>query len=721
MNTIRTLSQSMINKIAAGEVIERPASVLKELVENSLDAGSTRIDVTIDKGGTDLLRVVDNGSGIAADQLVLALSPHATSKISDSDDLFRIGTFGFRGEALASIAEISQMSIKSRVADSNEGAEIHSNGGERTELITCGIPVGSQIEVRNLFFNTPVRRKYLKSITTEVGHITETFIRLALPHPTIHFTLKHNGRVIHELPPDDNPQNRIRQLFGEDIVRNLIYVESHAGATVHVSGFVSHPSQNRNNNRMQYFFLNKRYIRDRALQHALSEAYRGLLLSGRFPIAFLQITMSPEMFDVNVHPTKMEVRFLDSSRIYADFLSAIREKFLQSDLRNRVSADHSDNTEETPSRFETPLQIHRAASHDPNDPRSALAPSVIEESRNRARDWLEQMSRDKNSNEPAKTNSPSTTSSSFGDETESKSPCDSVSFSDSDLSGFDTLSSESNTSVSDFAKTSTDKFDGDDLSFYALPDRPELSEQADQNRQPTFIGKHNENDNDNDNENNSNNNNYTVENQSVSNKLQMLLADRIAYSPQGKLVVQMHNRYLIMETLEGIALIDQHALHERVLYEQLKERMNEGQLESQRLLVPIPVDLSPNEFACVAEHTEFFETLGLLVEPFGGETVLISSFPAILSKTPPLELLMSLLGPLLEAGKKLSRTEMLEEMLHSMACKAAIKAGDHLRSDAIAQLIVLAEKEVNVHHCPHGRPSILVFSREELDKMFKRT
>jgi DNA mismatch repair protein MutL len=697
----------MINKIAAGEVIERPASVLKELVENSIDAGSTRIDVAVDKGGTDLLRVVDNGCGIAAEQLVLALSPHATSKIADSEDLFRIGTFGFRGEALASIAEISQMSIKSRVAESNEGAEIHSNGGEQTTPVPCGIPVGSQIEVRNLFFNTPVRRKYMKSITTELGHITETFIRLVLPHPAIHFTLKHNGRIIHDLPPEETPLNRIRQLFGEEVTRDLIYVENRVGAVVRVFGLVSHPNQSRNNNRMQYFFLNKRYIRDRALQHALGEAYRGILLTGRFPMAFLQIEMSPDMFDVNVHPTKMEVRFLDSNRIYADFLGVIREKFLNSDLRSRYHADSSDRTAAqtgtTSSVSEEHLHIHAITSRDLNDPRTALAHSTTEETRKHIRDWVEQISRNKTSEEPEKTNHSSAIPpnsdksdsdiSVFGVSDSAKLDSDKSGFGKPDSGGFDSRSRLSST------------FGGKDLSFHALPDRPVLPEQTEKTPQPSFVKDDSDN----------------AANKSVLTDLQKLFSDRVAYSPQGKLVVQMHNRYLIMETLQGIALIDQHALHERILYERLKEKMNEGQLESQRLLIPIPVDLSPNELACVTEHVEFFQTLGLYVEPFGGETMLISAFPAILSKTPPMEILMSLLEPLLAAGKKLNRTEMLDELLHSMACKAAIKAGDQLRSDAITQLVLLAEKEANAHHCPHGRPSILVFSCEELDKMFKRT
>ncbi|GHT17351.1 DNA mismatch repair protein MutL [Planctomycetales bacterium] len=648
MPTIKTLSQSMINKIAAGEVIERPASVIKELVENSIDAGSTRIDIAVENGGANLIRIVDDGIGIAADQLHLALSPHATSKIADTDDLFRIATFGFRGEALASVAEISQMSIKSRTAEHHEGAEIRSNGGERIEPVPCGVPVGSQIEVRNLFFNTPVRRRYMKSTTTEFGHIAETFVRLVLPQPKIHFTLKHNGRVVHDLPPDETPLARIRQLFGEDVVRDLIYIESPPRAVVRVTGYVSHPNQSRANNRMQYFFLNHRFIRDRSLQHALNEAYRGMLTVGRFPIAFLQIEMPTDMFDVNVHPTKMEVRFLDTNKVYSGFLSAIREKFLSTDLRGKF---HSDTAKKgiTQDNATPPWEEESATVRvrDPNDPRTALADSVIAEIRNKTQHSNnEQASHEPGGMPPVTPGIPGTLS-----------PARNV---------------------------------RSPLSLHSLPDRPAETAPA--------IPRQ-----------------YSPVNDHVPS-----LADHATFTPEGKLVAQMHNSYLVLETADGIALIDQHALHERVLYEQLKERMSAGHLESQRLLVPVPVDLSPNELAVVLENLVFFKSLGLQVEQFGGNTVLVSAFPAILAKTPPTEILLSLIEPILASGKKSNRVEQIDEMLHSMACKAAVKAGDKIRPDALVRLVELAEKEINSHHCPHGRPSSIVFTREELDKMFKR-
>lgn len=682
--TIRTLSQSMINKIAAGEVIERPASVVKELVENAIDAGATRIDVAVDQGGADLIRVVDNGCGIATDQLVLALSPHSTSKIAEADDLFRILTFGFRGEALASIAEIAQMSIRSRMPANNEGAEIRSDGGERTESVPCGMPPGTQIEVRNLFFNTPVRRNYMKSTTTEFGHVAETFVRLVLPQPKIHFTLKHNGRVVHDLPPESSMLARIRQIFGEDIAKNLIEVESRSGSPVRVHGFVSHPNQSRGNNRMQYFFLNGRFIRDRALQHALNEAYRGLLTVGRFPLAFLEVELAPNQFDVNVHPTKMEVRFLDSNRVYSGFLATIREKFLTTDLHGRFALGSKDSGLSAGSDFTAP-----------NDPRGALDDSVAKETRQAVMDWVDHLDKTVQAPPPQR-------------------PLDQPDARQSASVPAGSNVTEDNVTMGHATGAGTTS----NLSLHRLPDRPSSSTSSGslpRTNQGSRISS-----------------TYRTETSTGSSDVdtkatfeptlsgQSPPSDRVAYSPQGKLVVQMHDRYLVMETRQGIAVIDQHALHERILYEKLKSRMSEGKLESQRLLVPIPVDLAPNELACVLENIDFFATLGLHVEPFGGETVLISSFPAILSKTPPQEILISLIEPILEAGKKLDRSELLEEMLHGMACKAAVKAGDKLHGDSIARLIELAEQEINAHHCPHGRPSMVVFTREELDKMFKR-
>ena len=288
MPLIRQLSASVINKIAAGEVIERPASVVKELLENALDAGATRVDVVIEKGGADSIRITDNGCGIPADQLPLAVASHATSKISDADDLFRVETLGFRGEALASIAEVSRLAIRSRPADCEAGAELEVVGGKPAPIRPVGCPAGTSIEVRQLFFNTPVRHKFMRTTQTEMGHISEAVARLALAYPAVHFTLTHGGRLVHDLAPVDSSRDRVAALHGSEIADSLIAIDS-SDENVRLFGFVANPTQSRGNNRLQYLFLNGRFIRDRSLQHALGEAYRGLLLTGRYPICFLHL------------------------------------------------------------------------------------------------------------------------------------------------------------------------------------------------------------------------------------------------------------------------------------------------------------------------------------------------------------------------------------------------------------------------------------------------
>ncbi|NIP69586.1 MAG: DNA mismatch repair endonuclease MutL, partial [Planctomycetales bacterium] len=337
MAAIQQLPANVVNKIAAGEVVERPASVVKELMENAIDAGATRIDVILQKGGLQGIRVVDNGRGIPADQLTLAVASHATSKIRSDEDLFRVGTLGFRGEALASIGSISRLQIRSRTASDSCAAELEVVGGQVASPIPSAGPEGTSIDVADLFFNTPVRRKFLRTTQTEASHATEAFTRLALAYPSLHFTLNSNQRTVYDLPPCDSWRERIATFFGNELADSLIGVQSEDEQTC-LSGYVANPAVSRANNRMQYLFLNGRFIRDRSLQHALSEAYRGLLMTGRYPVSFLKLDMPAQLVDVNVHPTKMEVKFRDGGRIYSQLLSTIRNRFLNTDLTARLEA-----------------------------------------------------------------------------------------------------------------------------------------------------------------------------------------------------------------------------------------------------------------------------------------------------------------------------------------------------------------------------------------------
>ncbi len=623
MPLIRQLSASVINKIAAGEVIERPASVVKELMENAVDAGATRIDVAIEQGGLELVRVADNGHGIEPQQLPLAVASHATSKIATADDLFAVGTLGFRGEALASIGEVSQLLIRSRTSDATAGAELEITGGVLREVAPCGCPVGTILEVRNLFYNTPVRRKFMRTTQTELGHATEAFTRLALAHPRIHFTLRHNGRPIHDLPPSDDWRTRLARFFGEDLAESLIWVESSDGE-VRLAGYVASPSHSRANNRMQYLFLNGRHIRDRALQHALSEAYRGLLLTGRFPICFLRICLPPDAVDVNVHPTKLEVRFQDGGQLYSQLLGTLRSRFLSADLTHRLQ----------PQRSESEI--------DPDRPDHA---AQAEAARQELVDWAKGELSKRTPNGSAHADEPQA------------------------------------------------RFD--------LPNTPPRP------REPLVLSRI-------DTPPDSGDGPVTAERIHEGNSsLHGPPARRAA-------ALQVHNRYLVAEHDEGMVVIDQHALHERILYEQIREKVLAGALESQRLLVPEPVDLSPEEAAAVLEQRELLRRLGVAVEPFGGDTVLVSSYPAMLAKLAPAEVLRGLVDQLLSGGKQPDRRDVLDELLHMISCKAAIKAGDPLSREEIEALVEQRHLAQDAHHCPHGRPTALVFTREQLDRQFKR-
>ncbi len=627
---IHRLSQSLVNKIAAGEVVGRPASVVKELMENAIDAGATRIDVSVSQGGLDSIRVVDNGGGIAADELPLAVASHATSKISEADDLFRVGTLGFRGEALASIAAVGRMTLSSRTPEGQSGAEIECVGGQLSEIVPCGAPVGTIVEVRDLFYNTPVRRKFLRTSATEFGHVSEAFTRIALPATQVHFSLRHNDKPVFDLPVGGGWLERIALCFGRELAENLIWVES-VEDDVSLSGYAAHPGHSRGHNRMQYFFLNGRHIRDRSLQHALGEAYRGLLTVGRQPIAFITMRMPPELVDVNVHPTKLEVRFLDSGRLYSQLLAMLRAKFLTTDLHARIQSGGEASSDDA-------ATAHDSAHAD------QLRQQLVDWAKGKVASWDQ------------------------GAEVGGQGAEVGGQRAEDDSRGLT-------------APGEAGGFTGQPLELRPLGSCSTAAPGCVDQPQPR--------------------------------------------EPQPRAAVphaalQIHDRYLVTESEEGVTIIDQHALHERILYEQLKQRVAAGAVETQNLLVPEPVDLSPTEAAAALENRDLLAQLGVRIESFGGDTVLLSGYPAMLANIPPVEVLRVVLERILAEVKQPDRRDLLDDLLHTIACKAAIKAGDRLAPEEIAALLEQRHLVEDAHHCPHGRPTALVFTREELDRRFKR-
>ncbi|TWT98791.1 DNA mismatch repair endonuclease MutL [Neorhodopirellula pilleata] len=669
---IRQLPPQLVNQIAAGEVIERPASVVKELLENSIDAGSSRIELTIDGGGVEMIRISDDGCGMTADQLPLAVTSHATSKLPDDDSLFHVGTLGFRGEALASIASVSQMTIRSRAEGEPSGSQIDIRGGVIESPGPCGCPVGTTIEVRNLFFNTPVRRKFLKTPQTERGHIVEAFTRLALANPKVHFVLRNGDKDMFDLLPTVRWADRIEAFFGTEISESLIQIEND-DAQVKISGYACDPSVNRGNNRMQYLFLNGRHIRDRALQHALGEAYRGLLMVGRHPVCFLRMTMPPEMIDVNVHPAKLEVRFTDSGRVYSRLLQTLRQRFLATDMTHRVGPAPA------------PEPIQNDALRTPSESVMGMRSHDVDVQRQSVIDWARTGTESPRSESLASTHRINPSPSSI-------------------LGGtpeFQPFPSSGSSFATNPAATSGN---------VGRPGPPEMAPwDADSSTPPEGVAW------------NPSSPQYpSVENPSVEN----LSAENGA--PRGPSVCylgfQVHNRYLVTQDEKGMVVIDQHALHERVLYERVCKKVlgENSSLESQRLLVPEPVSLTPAERSAALEVKDTLARIGLEIEEFGGETILIQSYPAILPNRGPAEMLRTILESVMGAGRDPNPKDLLNHLLSTVACKAAVKAGDPLSPEEITSLLEQKDLYQDTHHCPHGRPTALFFSRDELDRMFGR-
>jgi DNA mismatch repair protein MutL len=700
MGIIRQLTSAVINQIAAGEVVERPASVVKELLENAIDAEATRIDLSVERGGKDLVRVADNGVGMTADDLIPAFQPHATSKLADADDLFRVRTLGFRGEALAAIAEVAKVRCQTRHAEGAEGSELLIEGGIFGPVKKCGCPPGTVIEVRNLFYNIPVRRTFLKSDMTESGHVADMFSRIALAHPEVHLTYRSGNKIVYDLPPVPGTRERIATFFGRELAESLLWVEGQLDS-MQLWGYVAHPSQSRSSAKGQFLFVGGRYVRDRSLSHALSEAYRGLLMVGRMPVAFLHLEIPADEVDVNVHPTKVEVRFRDSQRVYSHLLSTLRQTFLKSDLHARLQATPEPTAAE-PARVAVgagavaqPITSFGAGTGVPytsSVDQFELAGAPTD--RQTVASWFEPSRGRPSLPESVGAPAPPSWSQSLP-----------LSFPVVPGEAFDEFSDTSVTAPETTAPRSHSASVGTSASTANGPSAAERS---------GLIGQ--------------------TPMAAVGDCLQPVDAREQAEFHQGpkrgvsslppaahmKKAIQVHDSYLIAETGDGMMVIDQHALHERILYEELRTRVADGRVESQRLLVPEPVDLTAAEAAALVEHIELLAQLGVEVEPFGGDTVLVRSIPAMLHRVVPERLVRDLADHFHNQPLPPTRDGLVAELLHMVACKAAVKAGQPLSAPEIEALLDRRHLVSDSHHCPHGRPTALVFTKADLEKQFGR-
>ena len=572
---IRVLSESVIHRIAAGEVVERPASVVKELVENSLDAEAGRIEVTLEQGGCKGIRVVDDGVGMSPEDLALAFAGHATSKLDNPDDLLAIHTMGFRGEALSSIGAVAQARIISRARGRLEGAEIRIQGGMAGPVTACGAPEGTTVEVRNLFFNTPARQKFLRSPRTEFAHASEALTRTALAFPAVTFHLEHDGRRLLRLTGGVEPAERVRQLFGDELAGLLVRCESETPA-MRAFALAAPPTYHRANTQMIYTFLNGRYIRDRGLYRAIANAYHGTLPAGRQPAVFLFLDLDAQRVDVNVHPTKIEVRFREPSAVFG-----IVQSLLQKCLRQR--------------------REQLASAVEPPTPAS-IAPSGGRTAGGEGRQLQRALS-DLFTARPAPA---------------------------------------------------------------SLPQAPDAQSEKD----------------------------------------------------GGGRFVQIHNAYILEETADGIRVIDQHALHERILYEEFSRR-EKGGVNSQRLLLPQTLELRPRDLALALELVPTLAGMGFLIEEFGGNSIVIQAVPQALEGRDARRVLLDVLDEV-RAGGGPRRQEAHERTLRVMACKGAVKAGEPLRPEEIRALLERRDRLGLPLTCPHGRPTTWNISLEDLERRFKR-
>jgi DNA mismatch repair protein MutL len=633
---IRQLPALLVNQIAAGEVIERPASVVKEVVENAIDAGATRVEIELEGGGVELIRVSDDGHGIGPDQMTLAVSPHATSKIAASDDLDRIGTMGFRGEALASIASVSRLRIVSRAAGEAEAREMGVEGDAVSPPRPAARSVGTTIEVRNLFFNTPARRKFLRTPATEQGRCLDWLRDLAMAHPALAVRCVCDGSARLDLPPNQTPRERVLAILGRELEPQLIEVTVDRfddARGVLIWGLVGLPAIARATAKAQHVFLNGRTIRDKTVQHAVREAYRGLIEPGRHPTVALMIEMSPGAVDVNVHPAKLEVRFRDQSMVHRAVYQGVRDALRRADV--------------------TPTALQRLpglGTFGPSyGPTEVMPPAEPRGGGGGVDGQVERL----------------------------------VEF---------LKSRPVETAAEDDAGVEPERLREELRRVLDEPVPAGLAGGASDGRErghgvPTY------------------------------EMPRVRPADR---------VLQVHSSYLITQDAHGVVIIDQHALHERVMFEKLLARVTGGseggRLESQQLLAPIVIDTGRGAVAGLGELGPLFERLGFEIDAMGPKSIGVRAVPTFLVSrgVEPGAFVEELLERAAGDGFTPGSEEALHEILDMMACKAAVKAGDRLSDEEMDELIRLRESVERSGSCPHGRATTVRLTIAELERLFDR-
>ncbi|MGN0481014.1 MAG: DNA mismatch repair endonuclease MutL [Lachnospiraceae bacterium] len=610
---IAVLDESTINKIAAGEVIERPSSVVKELVENAIDAKATAITVEIKEGGISFIRITDNGCGINADELALAFTSHATSKIKSVEDLMTVASLGFRGEALASIAAVAQVELITKPKESFSGRRYVIEGGKEISNEEIGAPDGTTFIVRNLFYNTPVRKKFLKTATTEAGYISALVEHMALSNPNISFRFINNNQNKLHTSGNGNLKEIIYQIYGRDITGNLIEIDAKT-QDFSIKGFIGKPLISRGNRSYENYYVNRRYIRSNVLARAIEEAYQGFIMLHQYPFVVLNFEIAPEIIDVNVHPTKMELRFSNSEYVYSFTMRTLRDALSGRELIPKVSLDDlkfNDVVDTTPKQDVkpvTPVQVPKERIPEPFEVKRTI---------------------------------------SYQQEAKKTVPIEKV-----------------------METAGIEKYSAGDSRQY---------------RQEVLDDK---------------------------------LLD-VKTSSKIKLIGQLFETYWLIEFEDKFFIMDQHAAHEKVLYEKLMKNLEENKMISQQLNPPMIISLRGNEENILKDNMDIFLQMGFELESFGGNEYKVTAIPSSLPRIDEKQLLIEMIDSLAENNGKRSR-ELVAQKVASMACKAAIKGHDTITAiEAKALIDELMELE-NPYNCPHGRPTLISMTRYEIEKKFKR-
>jgi len=643
---IQLLDNNMINKIAAGEVVERPVSVVKELTENSIDAGAKVITIEIKDGGISYIRISDNGAGIRKDELKTAFLRHATSKIRDFSDLTNVMTLGFRGEALAAISTVSQTEMMTKTADAVSGTKIEIHGGQIISFADTGTTTGTTVITRNLFYNTPARRKFLKKAATESGYIHELVQRLALAHPEISFKFINNAQNILATSGNGDLKTAVFYVYGKDVAKNLIEIPE-SGEKIKLSGFVCKPQTARGNRSFGNFFINGRYVKSPIAASAVEDAYKNRLLSGKFPIYILNMKLRPDCVDVNVHPSKLEVRFENDDEVYMAVFSAVKNA-LEGERENLVADFKWDRAQEGLRR--KPLFVAEARAEDWNKYGGTRKSAKISENEQLYETMRIQTG--KESRKPEKTQT--------------------------DEQLYEAVQIQTDEEPRKSAKTSAENqlYEAAEIQ---TGEEPRKSEKTQTHRKTLSI-----------------------------------------FSDY-KIAGQIFNTYWVIEQDDKMYLLDQHAAHERLLYEQYLEKYKTGGMESQLLIEGLTVSFTPAEAETVRENMDLFSSFGFEIEEFGKDIFILRALPFIFNAPVGPDFFVDIVDAL--RGLKANKSSVYEyktEAVASISCKAAVKGNMAMSASECAELINALAKLENPFNCPHGRPTIISMSKYEIEKKFNR-